>query len=402
MRRTMSHQPWCEPKEENTPLRRTKSAPAWCERRPIISFSTSSTPMTAGSPILTRRLPRLHIELCESGEDESALRRGISVVIARSSRRTAHLVTHRLTVDAWLLFLAVCFSLLGTTSGYVLPGRSGLSDSSAGRATSGTMGFDAVWVPGPVGGLPVVRRAAADVRSVPWTTPTDAVDAPFDLFPPQVVDAVAGTVAIPQEATATVPVDTSRVSLPSRTSIPARWLKVPECERPQKWRETMDDDSCALQLIESATAVSSTGAPTGAIAASLDVEGSANPQVHVTIDPAAAPEPRQLRSSQELAAVMAAPWTGIPKVVFYGAKGCRTCHALQPKLQRLAAKARAEFVFMHYGKDTHEAYAQQAITHTPTVNVYDGAGSLVDSAAYAPRDVNKFATVLASVVAAAA
>ena len=355
--RSRSYSPYSR-NEATAPMRRAKSLPADFAIRRLVSFTTTISPLPTGSSTL----PSVHIELADN---EQAARRGVSFIVKRSNRRKSQFITHTMTIDAWLLTLILGFSLLGTASGYVLGNPAHVSQH--GRAASASMGFDAVWVPGPVGDLPTMRRTAnLAPRGAP---PEDGIFQDI-IFPPvderEPEDATQEPAA-PRAETVSAPVETS-LRETATIEIPARWRNVPESDRPAKWRTTPPIDVAVAAVDPEAV---NAGESSGASALA----------------------PRQLHTTEELAALLAAPF-GTPTVVVFGAKGCRTCHALQPRLQKIAAQAGATFTYLHYGKPTHEAFVEHEVTKTPTVHVYNGGGTLIDSSVYAPKDVAKLASVL--------
>ena len=342
------------------PMRRTMSLPAGFSFRGPVSFTTTTSPIPMGSPKLRRHLPSVRIEVADS--EQVALRHGISLIVERSNRRKAQIVTHTLTIDTWLFTLLLGFSLLGTASGYALGGNPTAQSSQHVRTAATSMGFDAVWVPGPVGDLPTMRRGANLAPSTRGVPPEDATS--WDIiFPPvdeqELADVIRKPTGHNQHA------ETSLLREVPAIEIPARWRDVPDADRPAKWRQTVVDDGA----------------------------GSLEPEVAHSGESLTTPAPRQLHTADELAQLLAAQ-SDTPTVIFFGAKGCRTCHALQPRLQKIAAQAGATFTYLHYGKPTHEAYVQHEVSKTPTVHVYNGGGLLIDSSVYASKDVARLASVL--------
>jgi len=70
-------------------------------------------------------------------------------------------------------------------------------------------------------------------------------------------------------------------------------------------------------------------------------------------------------------------------------------------MEKISAKAGARFLFMHHDTTTHAFFAERSITHTPTVEVFDAAGTLVEQAVYAPSDLSRLSRVLDSILVGA-
>lgn len=107
---------------------------------------------------------------------------------------------------------------------------------------------------------------------------------------------------------------------------------------------------------------------------------------------------RKLRSDAEVTIALG-ELEGQPTVLLFGARSCRTCRLTQPKLERLAWQSGARFLYVHHGVETREAFAEHAVTATPTIEVYDSEGDLVDRGVYstAAADLQRFASVLEEV-----
>ena len=120
MRRSQS---WTSP--SHTPVstnklrRSSQSLPAVLPRRSIISLSTDTVNVDPDAPILQRVVPKIRLELTRRVDPSD--RRGVALVVERPNRRRARVVTHTLTVDAWLLTILLMFTLIGSSGGFVLP-----------------------------------------------------------------------------------------------------------------------------------------------------------------------------------------------------------------------------------------------------------------------------------------
>jgi len=105
--------------------------------------------------------------------------------------------------------------------------------------------------------------------------------------------------------------------------------------------------------------------------------------------------PRRLYSASEMQrALEGESRDGCPTVLMFGSKACRTCRVIQPKMEKLTAKAGATFLFMHHDASTNAIFSERAVTHTPTVEIYNGRGVLVERAVYAPSDLSRLSSVL--------
>jgi len=70
-------------------------------------------------------------------------------------------------------------------------------------------------------------------------------------------------------------------------------------------------------------------------------------------------------------------------------------------MERLAAKAGANFLFVYHDVATNGLFAEHEVTQTPTVHVYDAAGALFDRAVYSAADLPRFSSVLGGACATA-
>ena len=124
MRRTQSWTPTANAPPAGHKLRRSsQSLPAdLALRRSVISFSTDFTVHQPDAPALQRVMPTIRVEMAP--RIDPAERRGVSLIVERANRRQARVITHTLTVDAWLLTLLLLFTFVGSSSGLMLPARS--------------------------------------------------------------------------------------------------------------------------------------------------------------------------------------------------------------------------------------------------------------------------------------
>jgi len=101
----------------------------------------------------------------------------------------------------------------------------------------------------------------------------------------------------------------------------------------------------------------------------------------------------RLYSAADLRKRLATPSDG-PTVVVFGARTCRACRTLQPKMERIAAKADARFLFMYHDRSTDDVYTEYDVTQTPTTLVFDAAGNQVSRQVWAAKEMPKFANLL--------
>ena len=312
------------------------------QRRSVVSVTTTRTSFNPDSPDLQRRLPSVRFGLAEDEADLPSARRGVSLVIERSDHKRSQKVTHTITVDAWL-FILLFFLLLTPTSAYTLTGTPTLS--------------------GPPRSSFLHRPSHLNMF----------VESPDPGF---------AQVKIPLDLR-----EDKDITIQSDGSIPARWQKVPECDRPKKWRTTMDDAACALLK---QPPQSSPDSVRKAIEKAFD--GSDKKALKQMLKQLA---PKQLYTSAELSNELAnLPAFGMPTVLVFGAKACRTCKAVQPRAQQMASQAGAQFRFIHHNTATQAAFVEHGITQTPTIHVYDGEGNLVNSNVYTLKTVKDLGGVL--------
>jgi len=109
-----------------------------------------------------------------------------------------------------------------------------------------------------------------------------------------------------------------------------------------------------------------------------------------------APSYHQLHSREELLAALSSS-RGRPAVLVFASKACRTCRRLQPKLERAATRAGADFFLVHHDASTDAIFREHGVRLTPTVQVYDAVGTLVDRQVYSTADLPHLSSVLESV-----
>lgn len=336
------------------PMRRATSLPAgYVARRPIVSFKTELTPHSAEStePLL---LPSVAIKLEESSP---SLRRGVSLVVRRSSPRRSSAVTHTLTVDAWLLSLLLLFSFAVPANGFVL-----LGNAVAARGVNGQHSSSAVTHMNMAAGSAIQsdRDLDAAMSFLSWKSKTRDLDAAKSFVSwksKQTPDA-----EMP-------PAEPPGSDLENVMSF-LKWKS--------KTRPIESEFSSRHQLAgELAAEVASRAAKSGRRGATS-----------TTL------KPRQVNSAAELALELSKPFEE-PTVVIFGAKSCRSCRQMQPRIEKVAKKAGAKLLFLHYGRETDSVYRQHEIKHTPTVHVYGRDGNLLDSTVYnKPSELSQLMSIL--------
>lgn len=80
------------------------------------------------------------------------------------------------------------------------------------------------------------------------------------------------------------------------------------------------------------------------------------------------------------------------KVVFFGARWCSTCRALQPRLRRLAAsRPGVQFYSLTHRPVLADVFAQHNVTEVPSIRVFDASGELVDGTSFSsPLEMRQF------------
>ncbi|KAL1528973.1 hypothetical protein AB1Y20_010294 [Prymnesium parvum] len=108
---------------------------------------------------------------------------------------------------------------------------------------------------------------------------------------------------------------------------------------------------------------------------------------------AEAPPPVQVFSSHDLASRLRGGGN-LPTLLVFGAKQCRMCRMLQPKLQRLAARRGARLLVVHHDRGTHHIFDEYNVTETPTVIVFDAQGRAVRRDVYGNKELPQLDAVL--------
>jgi len=342
------------------------AVPALRRARSLTSFDTTSAPLPDHTPL--RRLPSFRIELDREEADPDhgcsscahARCKAVCLVVERSSRK--HLSTTTLTVDVWLLKLVsllAVLSSLGTATGLVM--GSGMPTTPLRRTMTTTR----------------LSTPSMDLEEMydMWGVSSASQAAPVDRPTSAFRRAARSPRAEPASATAAR--KSQERLFPTETLTASRVWRAPSSVAPDGGR------TAATTMTQAAT-LTAAAAPAAAPAAAAP----------------AAPAPRRLFSGSEL--VRALDEHGQrPTVLVWGAKACRTCRRVQPQMERLAAKAGANFLFVYHDVATNGLFAEHEVTQTPTVHVYDAAGALFDRAVYSAADLPRFSSVLGGACATA-
>lgn len=104
----------------------------------------------------------------------------------------------------------------------------------------------------------------------------------------------------------------------------------------------------------------------------------------------------QLYSREQLLAALSSS-RGRPTVLLFASKSCRTCRRMQPKIERAAMEAGADFLFVHHDTSTDALFREHDVRLTPTVQVYDAVATLVDKHVCSTADLPHLSGVLESV-----
>lgn len=307
---------------------------------------------------------------------KSASRKTRSPFMQQSNRR--HRTVHIVAVD-WLVQLLLLMSMLTTVSGLVL---------------SHTMPIN-------LGGRPV--RAAV---------PTMDLEDTYDMWGVSSATQAAPTSYAPYSRPrwGGTTEGNAVVSTAATMAVQKRRHVFPDTDAPETYRWQLRRD---LTRTLHATAVIPDGdqmVSTPRDTVPRDTE-AAQPERHEalpakeTVQAMAAeaavgePASRRLYTDTELLDVLS-EHDGRPTVLVFGAKSCRACRRIQPKLERLAASMGARFYFIYHDVSTSALFAQHAITQTPTVQVYSGSGALYERAVYSGADLAHFSSVLDGALAA--
>ena len=184
-------------------------------------------------------------------------------------------------------------------------------------------------------------------------------------------------------------------------TIPSRWLQIHDCDRPQRWREIMDEEDCIIYREHGSdheyfrqspkednfdySQIKHNFHPPGqapavdAAAAAAAAASEPGTSTHVTDVAAAVAPGRNLVPTLEtnegfLSACRIAARSDKLVLVKFFSKKCRTCVRMAPKFRQLAFKYQQDIdcYEMEQGAAGPEMLEVLSVTSVPTVQVYDG------------------------------
>lgn len=271
----------------------------------------------------------------------------VRLVVQRNSPR--HITTHTLSIDMWLFKILLILSMLGTVSGLVLtssPARSMGIGGGVGRAGRLTMDLDGA----------------------------DYHDVYLSAAAPEFAHLAAQAAAAP----------TSRSPLDESFGV-AAVRKAREGIFPREPLDSAGAREIRGRVVPRRATASGTR---------LAAKAEAAPVAEAATDTPNAPPGRRLYSATEVERALA-EHDGLAKTVLvFGAKSCRTCRLVQPKMERMAGRAGARFLYVYHDATTSDVFRAHDVKQTPTVLVYDDAGALIDRAAYSTADLPRFESLL--------
>ena len=157
---------------------------------------------------------------------------------------------------------------------------------------------------------------------------------------------------------------------PCREEIPARWKKLHDCERPNKWRELLDDEDCATYNLYRDEFADGPGA---ALAISERAAAEASKKVNANMSRNYTELVPTLKTLDEFleANERAEKERRLVVVKFYSRK-CRACLRIAAKYRRLALD-------LQDSVDCYEAEAEGAqnllerldVTQVPSIQIFD-------------------------------
>lgn len=147
---------------------------------------------------------------------------------------------------------------------------------------------------------------------------------------------------------------------PQIAKMPARWRGVHDCDRPAKWRESMDDEACEALLRDSPGGSEDAAQRRGANAKTKAASAASSrlPAITTMEDFVAATE--RAKEGDRL------------MVVKFYSERCRACLGIAPKFRRLAKDLDGSVDFYEVEVGGAMALAKQfGVVELPTVQIYD-------------------------------
>ena len=168
--------------------------------------------------------------------------------------------------------------------------------------------------------------------------------------------------------------------------IPKRWAKVPECERPKRWREKFDEDDCKIYFEHGEDAM------LGKVSIDSDGVSSESHGSHVsggaTLETSSGSDNQiasgksrryteviaSLNTTDDLlkASARSSDAARLIVVKFYSKK-CRMCYRIAAKYRRLALDYAEEIdCYEAASDDARELFEALEVTQVPSIQIFDG------------------------------
>ena len=203
----------------------------------------------------------------------------------------------------------------------------------------------------------LARPAATGVRRAGPLRGTATADAPPE-EPPACASVIGGANAV-------------RGCVAS-LGVPGRWSKVHDCERPNRWREFLDDEDCKAMVAEMNAEVAEMNGEMAAEAKTVRQALEEKPEDLAYTELV----PHIATSEEFLAANARGARHGRMVVVKFYSKRCRTCLRIAAKYRRLAL--RHSDTIDCFETEIHDGRAlieYLGVTQVPSIQVYDGDGA---------------------------
>jgi len=167
--------------------------------------------------------------------------------------------------------------------------------------------------------------------------------------------------------------------------VPDRWKKLHDCERPNRWREFLDDEDCSAMLSEMAAEREQQSAAAAADALGVPLEKPLEKLAYNELVP-------HIATKEEfLAANARGARHGRMVVVKFYSKRCRACLRIAAKYRRLALKHSEEIdCFETEIHDGRALIEYLGVTEVPSIQIYDGDGATrIANAVCQPSDFKR-------------
>ena len=167
--------------------------------------------------------------------------------------------------------------------------------------------------------------------------------------------------------------------------VPDRWKKLHDCERPNRWREFLDDEDCSAMLSEMAAEREQQSSAAAADALGVPLEKPLEKLAYNELVP-------HIATKEEfLAANARGARHGRMVVVKFYSKRCRACLRIAAKYRRLALKHSEEIdCFETEIHDGRALIEYLGVTEVPSIQIYDGDGATrIANAVCQPSDFKR-------------